>query len=275
MASIASTQQEDSELWELVSANNAAAFEKVVAKYQNAVSAVSYSRVGDFSASEDISQETFLVAWQSRNSLEDPSHLRSWLCGIARNLSNNHLRQSSKSRKREQLVDVADPNGAVTEVESEMVAQDERALVWSTLESIDETYREPLVLYYRAGATVSEIAATLEISHDAAKQRLSRGRTMLRDAMAQLVGKTLEHTRLGSKFTTSVMAAIGSAAWLSKSAVAAGSTAVAAKTGSALATGAVMGLSGAVVGSTAGLGGAWLEYWAPAQWPLRSKKRNC
>lgn len=69
MTSITSTRKEDSDLWAQVIEGSAAAFEIVVAKYQNAVSAVSYSRVGDFNISEDISQETFLIAWQSRDSL--------------------------------------------------------------------------------------------------------------------------------------------------------------------------------------------------------------
>lgn len=265
MTSIASTHKEDSDLWVQVVEGRAAAFEMVVAKYQNAVSAVSYSRVGDFNVSEDISQETFLIAWQSRGSLEDPERLRGWLCGIARNLSNNYLRQRTKHHEREQLGEVPDSAGAANEVESKVVAEEEQALVWSTLESIDETYREPLVLYYRAGATVAEISATLGISHDAAKQRLSRGRSLLRDSVAQLVGQTLEHTRLGNKFTSGVMAAIGSATWLSKSAAAAGPTAAVAKAGFGLATGTAAGLSGAFVGSAAGLGGAWLGTWLPSQ----------
>ncbi|MCA9157246.1 MAG: sigma-70 family RNA polymerase sigma factor [Planctomycetales bacterium] len=265
MTSISSTRKEDSDLWAQVIEGSAAAFEIVVAKYQNAVSAVSYSRVGDFNISEDISQETFLVAWQSRDSLDEPEQLRAWLCGIARNLSNNYLRQSNRHSAPKQLVDVPDSSGTVNEAESKVVAQEEQALVWSTLESIDETYREPLVLYYREGATVAEIGSTLGISADAAKQRLSRGRTMLRDSVALIVSQTLEHTRLGHKFTSGVMAAIGSAAWLSKPAAAAGSTVAAAKASSSLAAASAAGLGGAFIGSAAGLGGAWLGTWIPTQ----------
>lgn len=265
MATTTFSHCDDRDLWAQVIAGSTPAFEKVVAKYQNAVSAVSYSRVGDFNASEDISQETFLVAWQSRGSLVDPTQLRGWLCGIARNLSSNYLRQSSKHHGRERLGDVPDSVGAADDAESKVVAQEEQALVWSTLESIDETYREPLVLYYREGATVAEIASTLGISHDAAKQRLSRGRNMLRESVAHVVAQALEHSRLGHKFTTGVMAAIGSATWLSKSAAAAGSTAVAAKASSGLTAGAAAGLGGAFIGSAAGIGGAWLGTWLPTQ----------
>ncbi|MCC7338700.1 MAG: hypothetical protein IT422_26695 [Pirellulaceae bacterium] len=84
MASITSTRNEDSDLWVQVIEGSTAAFEIVVAKYQNSVSAVSYSRVGDFNISEDISQETFLAAWQSRDSLGEmgqpnDTQLKRWI----------------------------------------------------------------------------------------------------------------------------------------------------------------------------------------------------
>ena len=51
------------------------AFETVVAENQQVVAGVAYSMVGDFAAAQDISQETFLTAWKSREQLRDPSRL--------------------------------------------------------------------------------------------------------------------------------------------------------------------------------------------------------
>ena len=41
----------------------------------------------------------------------------------------------------------------------EAASREEEALVWQTLERIDETYREPLVLFYREQQSVAEVAA--------------------------------------------------------------------------------------------------------------------
>ena len=56
------------------------------------------------------------------------------------------------------------------------LSREEETVVWRTLEQIPETYREPLILFYREDQAVAEVAAALDLSEDAVKQRLSRGR---------------------------------------------------------------------------------------------------
>src|SRR5688572_30705401 len=70
------------------------AFGELVTRYQSLVCSITYSATGSLATSEDIAQETFLAAWQQLASLREPAKLRSWLCGIARNLANNTLRRN-------------------------------------------------------------------------------------------------------------------------------------------------------------------------------------
>ncbi len=65
-----------------------------------------------------------------------------------------------------------------------------------------------MVLFYRQGQSVAEVADSLELSADAVKQRLSRGRTMLREEMTALVESTLTRSRPGPAFTVSVLVAL-------------------------------------------------------------------
>ena len=65
-------------------------------RYQGVVSAVSYSRTGDRALSEDIAQDTFIAAWRQLGQLREPSRLRSWLCGIARNLARKARRRTAR-----------------------------------------------------------------------------------------------------------------------------------------------------------------------------------
>ncbi|HUP80541.1 MAG TPA: sigma-70 family RNA polymerase sigma factor, partial [Pirellula sp.] len=67
----------DANLWSCVVANDIAAFEEVVAKYQGTVVAVAFSQCGDYAASQDVAQETFLAAWSSREQLREPEKLLS------------------------------------------------------------------------------------------------------------------------------------------------------------------------------------------------------
>jgi len=63
-------------------------FGQIVRKYQGIVSGVVYGILGDFHKSEDIAQETFLIAWKKLDDLREVEKLPGWLCGIARNLAN-------------------------------------------------------------------------------------------------------------------------------------------------------------------------------------------
>ena len=81
----------DAALWQLVCGDDRRAFAELVGRHQSAVAAVAYSACGDLTLSEDIAQEAFWAAWRERTALLDPTRLRAWLCGIARNLANIYM----------------------------------------------------------------------------------------------------------------------------------------------------------------------------------------
>jgi len=59
------------------------AFGQIVRRYQSLVCSLAYSATGSLSQSEDLGQETFLIAWRRLDGLREPEKLRSWLCGIS------------------------------------------------------------------------------------------------------------------------------------------------------------------------------------------------
>ncbi len=89
---------DDARLWAGVLNNDQFSFESIVIKYQNAVSAVAFSILGNFSWSQEITQETFWQALRQKQQLESPNRLGGWLCGIARNLSHQMLRNERRRR---------------------------------------------------------------------------------------------------------------------------------------------------------------------------------
>jgi hypothetical protein len=70
-------------------------------------------------------------------------------------------------------------------------------------------YRLPLVLFYREGQSVRAVSESLGISEDAVKQRLARGREMLRERMEGVIGRVLERSVPGAVFTMTIAVAIG------------------------------------------------------------------
>ena len=88
-------------------------------------------------------------------------------------------------------------------------SSEESAMVLSALEALPENYRLPLVLFYREEKSVRAVAETLELSEDAVKQRLSRGREMLRERVAGLIDSVLGRSLPTAVFTMTIAAAIG------------------------------------------------------------------
>ena len=81
---------------------------------------------------------------------------------------------------------------------AQAISQEEEAILWRSLERIPETYREPLILFYREHESVERVAQVLELSEEAVRQRLSRGRKMLHEEVAAFVEGALRPDRAGS-----------------------------------------------------------------------------
>ena len=241
----------DAELVQACKGGDRSAFGQIVDRYQSLVCAIAYSGTGDLALSQDLAQETFLAAWKGLEGLREPGKLKAWLSGIVRRLA-------ISARRRRQPVGLDAAADAASKLPSpldEVIGREQEAVLWRSLEAIPETYREPLVLFYRESRSVARVAEALELSEDAVKQRLSRGRQMLKEQVAALVESALERTRPGSALTVAILAALPAAA---PQAAAAGVALTAAK-GSGSAPGvASAALSGAVLGPLLGVAGAYL-----------------
>ena len=243
---------------------NREAFAELVDRYRSLVCSISFSIVGNIDQSEDIAQETFLVAWTSLRQLSDPSKFRSWICGIARNTAYGSVR---KKQRADRLAEIEqESSGAASgDPSDELMSREETELLWKSLERVPENYREPLILFYREDQSVAKVAAQLDLTTDAVKQRLSRGRAIVRGDLQRRLGEMLAATRPGTAFTAAVIGALPGV--IATSAAAAG-TGVAGKTAAAgLATGAGAGVLG-------GLGGAFLGWWASDQTARYQSQRD-
>jgi RNA polymerase sigma factor (sigma-70 family) len=204
-----STMMSDDQLWQQSRDGDREAFGRIVERYQSLVCSLAYSACGNLSRSEDLAQETFVTAWQKLGDLREPAKLRAWLCGIVRNLSANAARREARrGGPAESLDAVEEAATAEADPAAQAVTQEEAALLWRSLGGLPDTYREPMVLFYRQGQSVAEVANALELSEEAVKQRLSRGRTMLREEMTALVESTLTRTRPTAAFTMAVLVAL-------------------------------------------------------------------
>ena len=197
----------DAELVDASRRGEHAAFGQLVERYQALVWAVSFTATGNRALSEDVAQETFLVAWRQLGELSETGKLRPWLCGIARNLGRMARRDGKREASAEDVADVelaageASPLDALVEAEAQQIVRD-------TLSRVPERYREALVLFYQNDRSAREVAAALGISENAALQRLSRGRKYLADSVTDLVERSLADSRPRRALPAMVVAAL-------------------------------------------------------------------
>jgi RNA polymerase sigma factor (sigma-70 family) len=193
----------DAELLEASRRGERDAFAALIERYQGVVSAVSYSRTGDRALSEDVAQDTFIAAWRQLGQLREPSRLRSWLCGIARNLARKARRRSAREAPLDHplVFEGANPFDAAAAAESERVVRE-------ALLRVPDTYRDVLVLYYRDQRSVRDVAVALGITEAAALQRLARGRQYLADGVTDLVERSLRTARAPRNLAAVVLAAL-------------------------------------------------------------------
>ncbi|HEY1719021.1 MAG TPA: RNA polymerase sigma factor [Verrucomicrobiae bacterium] len=225
---------------------NRDAFGHIVSRYQSLVCSLAYSATGNLAASEDLAQETFVTAWKQLAGLREPEKLRAWLCGIARNLINNFLRKQGRepSHRAESLEQISESHSPEPLPAEQAISNEELTILWRSLERIPEIYREPLVLFYREHQSIQAVAQNLELSEDAVKQRLSRGRKLLHEEVLAFVEGALARTNPGHAFTLGVLATLPALTISAKAAIV-GTTAA---KGGATATGAgLIGLLGAIL----------------------------
>jgi RNA polymerase sigma factor (sigma-70 family) len=183
---------------------------RIVDRYKTLICSIAYSATGNLSQSEDVAQETFISAWKDLRHLREPSKLRAWLCGIVRNQIQRDIRKGRRDPVQNAvLLEDASKSPTADELPSaQAVSREEEAILWRSLERIPENYREPLVLFYRERKSVEHVAAELELSEDAVRQRLSRGRKLLQEEVQAFVENTLRRTAPGQAFSGDVIGAL-------------------------------------------------------------------
>jgi RNA polymerase sigma-70 factor, ECF subfamily len=132
---------------------------------------------GEEQSAYDLSQETFLRAWQHFAQICTYDRPRAWLFRVATNLALNYL------RRRPVEVDIA----GIGDEDGQPASSDpawrlaERDLVRQTLLELVPRQRAGLVLREVYGLSCEEVAQTLSVSRDAAKMLLCRAREQFRE----------------------------------------------------------------------------------------------
>lgn len=176
--------ESDAELVRRAGDGDRGGFEELVRRTSRLVYSRIYLDVGDTHRTEDLLQETFLLAYRSLHRLRNPDGFRPWLLTIAHNVVTDAARHDLRQKR------AAPPR---TDVELRMLAAVERGdaverderreQVLAVLRSLPDEYRLPLTMRYITGADYETIGTQLGLTNGSLRGLLHRGLKMLRDRM--------------------------------------------------------------------------------------------
>ena len=162
------------------------AFEKLVTEYERAVYAIAQRMTGNAEDAADMTQETFIKAYNSLSSFRGDSKFSVWLYRIANNVCLDFLR--SRSRKPTVSLSTEDDDGEETQLDIADESQSPELLLESALtrdavrrglDSLPPDYKQILLLREIQGLSYEEIAAALGIESGTVKSRIFRARKRL------------------------------------------------------------------------------------------------
>ena len=190
----------DAELIQRTLEGDESAFGFLVDKYKGSVHALAYRKLGDFHIAEEITQDTFLKAYQKLSTLKDPGRFPGWLYVIAARCCISWLRQN-----RLQIESFDNVKGEMN-MQSWAKYTDARLReeVHNALESLPESERTVLTLYYMAGMTCEEIGRFIGTSCGAIRDRLYRARIRLKEELT-MIEETLGGFQLPPSLTQEIM----------------------------------------------------------------------
>ena len=153
------------------------AFEMLVAQHASETYRLAAAIVGIDDAA-DVTQESFVAAWQELPKLRDANAFGPWLRRICVNRSRNWLRK--RGRRPRAALDLREQSGIADPRPDFRADAESRAILEPAFESLTPDQRAVLALHYSIGHSISESADLLGIRVGTAKSRLSAGLAVLR-----------------------------------------------------------------------------------------------
>ena len=161
---------------------HAGAFEEFVEHFRSKIFRYSWLMCGQREDAEEVAQETLLRVFESLSQLRDPERIRPWVFKIAKNACLMKRRKSVFAPGHELSLDESIP-GTDMDADVQLMRTELRDTLHRAVAELPETYRAVVLLRDLEELSTEETAQILDISADAVKTRLHRGRVALRQKM--------------------------------------------------------------------------------------------
>ena len=203
-------RENDVQLIHAILSGDDEAFSTLVQKHKKGVHALVWRKLGDFHYAEEITQDTFLRAYENLSTLKDPNQFAGWLYVIANRLCMNWMRKKKPAIQSLEDTSVEEIEkstyGRYLSEQRETEASERRyKIVQDLLEKLPESERTVVTLHYLGEMKVKEIGKFLGVSMNTIKSRLHRARKRLQDEQELLVQEVLGGVQLPANFVDNIM----------------------------------------------------------------------
>jgi RNA polymerase sigma-70 factor (ECF subfamily) len=154
------------------------AFEALYRSHQAGIYTFILSQVREPELAADLTQETFVRAWQSLPRLRKAGAFRGWLHRIAANLVRDEVK-SGRAR-----ADAAEGPEAM------LASQERKGAVWAALAELPAQQRAAVVMHHVEGMSMTEIAEATGVRPGTVMSRLARAREAVRKRLSRYVEVT-------------------------------------------------------------------------------------
>lgn len=173
---------DDAELVARAASGSEFAFRALYRAYVKPVYWIAHRLLGEPADAEDVTQETFVVAWRKLPGLQlQGASLLPWLATICRLQAANR----GRSRQRHRAAELDDSIPSLVDVERQVVDALTVAAILREVEGLSELDREIFRLCAAEGYAYQAAADELGVAHGVVRNRLSRIRTRVRGAVTE------------------------------------------------------------------------------------------
>jgi RNA polymerase sigma-70 factor, ECF subfamily len=180
------TEQDDAPLVANSKRGDHDAFAQLVQRHQRRVFNLVFRMLQQYEEANEVTQETFLAAWQGLPSFRGDARFSTWLYRIAYNCCLKQLEQ----RKRDSALQVAiqaeqfiNNAGNDEPADETLEAHARQAMIHEQLSTLPAKYRIVLILRHLQDMTYEEMAEMLTMPIGTIKTHLFRARNLLKERL--------------------------------------------------------------------------------------------
>ena len=187
-------QKKEAEIVARVLGGERQAYSLLVDEYKSAIYNLAYRMTGNLQDADDLTQDTFIRAYQYLSQYDPQRKFFTWLYTIGINITRNHLKRIGNQKTmdsglRENAADVVHEDGPTTfheNHEGDVLIREREERLEVCLGFLSTDIRELIVLRFYQGLPFEEIAEITGFSQSAVKMRIYRGLEKLKNIFEKM-----------------------------------------------------------------------------------------